>query len=79
MAAPGTCVIVHEKPGNCTSWGHHSTISFYIGPSLYHYICMHCYMPATAIVRITDTLKYIMKVFTFPKTTTEDYLQKEIG
>ena len=36
-------------------------------------------MPATGIVRITDTLQYIPKAFVFPKTTTEDYLQQHIG
>ena len=36
-------------------------------------------MPVTGIVRITDTLQYIAKAFAFPGTTTEDYLQQEIG
>ena len=40
---------------------------------------MQCYIPATGIVRITDTLQYIPKAFVFPKTTTEDYLQQAIG
>ena len=40
---------------------------------------MQCYMLATGIVRITDTLQYILKAFSFPKTNTEDYLQQEIG
>ena len=35
-------------------------------------------MPATDIVRITDTLQYISKSFALPKTTTEDYMQQEI-
>ena len=40
---------------------------------------MQCYIPTTGIVRITDTLKYIPKTFTFSKTTIEDYLQQAIG
>ena len=40
---------------------------------------MQCYMPATGILRIIDTLQYIMKAFHLPKTTTEDYLQQAIG
>ena len=36
-------------------------------------------MPATDIVRITDTLQYTSKAFAFSKKTTEDYLQQEIG
>ena len=73
-APPGTRVIVHDKPGNRTSLGHHGTPGWYIGPSLYPYRCMQFYMPATGIVRITDTLQYIPKGFAFPKTTAEDYL-----
>ena len=36
-------------------------------------------MPATGIVRITDTLQYIPKAFAFPKSTTENYLQQSNG
>ena len=79
MASPGTRVIVHEKPGNYTSWGHYGTPSWYIDTSLYHYRCMQCYMPATGIVRITDTLQYIPKTFALPTTTTEEHLQLAIG
>ena len=79
MAPPETCVILHEKPVNRTSWGHNGTLGWYIGPSIDHYRCMQCYMPATGMVRITDTIQYIPKAFVFPKTTTEDYLQQAIG
>ena len=74
MAPPGTCVVVHEKIVNFTSWGHCDTLVWYIGPSFDHYRCMQCYMPANVIVRITDTLQYIPKSFAFLKTSTEDYL-----
>ena len=76
MAPPGTRVIVHEKRGNRTSWGHHGTLVWYIGPSLDHYRCMQFYMPATSIVRITDTLQYTPKAFASPNT--EDFLQQAI-
>ena len=79
MAPPETCVMVHDKPGNFSSWVYHGTPGWYIGPSIYHYICMQCYMPTTDIVRITDTLQYILKEFALPKTTKEDYLQQAIG
>ena len=79
MAPPGTRVIVYDKPGKRTSWGHNNTPGCYIGPSLDQYRCMQCYMPATEIVRIIDTLQYIPKTFAFPKTATEDYLQQAIG
>ena len=76
MAPPGTRAIVHKKPVTRTSWGHHGTPGYYIGPSLYHYICIQCDMPTTDIVRITDTLQYIPKAFVLPETTTEYYLQQ---
>ena len=79
MEPPGTRVIVHKKPDNRTSWVYHSTPGWYIGLSLDHYICIQCHTPATGIVRITDTLQYTLKAFSSPKTTTEDYLQQEIG
>ena len=62
-----TRVVVHDKPVNRISCGRHVTLGWYIGPCLDHYRCMHCYMPATVILRITDTLRYIPKVFSFPK------------
>ena len=61
MALPGTHVIVHNKPSNCMSWGNHGTPYWYIGPSIDHYIYMQYYMPATYILRITDTPTYIPK------------------
>ena len=54
---PGTRLIVHEKPGKPESWGHHVTPGWYIILSLDHFRCMQCYIPATGIVRITDTLQ----------------------
>ena len=30
MAPPGTCVIIHDKPGNYTSWGHNGTPGWYL-------------------------------------------------
>ena len=78
MAPPVTRLIVHNKPGNRTSWGHHVTLGLYIGPSLYHYRCIQCYMPTTGIVRTTYSLQYILNAFSLPKTTTEDYLQQVI-
>ena len=71
-------MIVHEKTDNRTSWGYHVTLGWYIGPSLENYRCMQCYMPATSIVRITYTLRCILKGISFQKTTTEDYLHKAI-
>ena len=78
MSPLGTCVIVYDNPCNLTSWGHHGTTGWYIVPSLDHYRCMQCYIPATAIVRITDTLQYIPKSLALPKQITGYYLQQAI-
>ena len=40
---------------------------------------MKCYMTATYIVIINDTLQYIPKAFAFPRTSIEDYLKQSIG
>ena len=79
MAPLGTRVIVHEKPENRTSWGHNGTPGWYIHLYLDHYRCMQCYMTATGIVRINDTLQYTPREFSLSKTTTEEYLQQDIG
>ena len=78
MSPTGNCVIVHNKPGRRTSWGNCGTNGWYIGPSLDHYRCIQCYMPATGIVWIIETLQYIPKPFYFLKTTTKYYLQQAI-
>ena len=72
-------MIVHDKPGNRTSWGHYGTPGWYIGPSIHHYKCMKCYTTATGIVIVIDTLQYTPKAFSLPKTTTEAYLHWAIG
>ena len=79
MLPPGTRIIVHNKPVNLKSWCHHVTPGWYIGPALDHYRSMQCYMPATGIVRITDTLQYIPNAFALPKTLIEVNLQQSIG
>ena len=61
MAPPRTCVFIHDKHVNHMSWGNNGTPGWYIGPSLDHQIFINCYMPATDIVSITDTLKYTPK------------------
>ena len=59
MTPPGTRVVVHDKPGQCTPWGHRGTPVWYIGSYLDHYISMKCYMPVTGGIHVTDRLQYI--------------------
>ena len=63
MEPPGTHVVVHVKPGICTSWSHQEIIGWYISPYLDHYRCIQCYMPATSILCINNTLQYTQKHF----------------
>ena len=79
MAPPVTREIVHDKPDNRTLWRHHVTPGWYIILSLDHYRCMQCYIPATDMVRIIDTLQYILKTLAFPKTIIQDYVQQIVG
>ena len=79
MEPPGTIVVVHDKPDQNTTWVHHGTSDWYIGPYFYHYRSMKCYMPATGVICITDTLQYNTKKFPSPTTTTEDYLRQADG
>ena len=79
MVPPGTRVVVHYKPDNLTSWGHHFIPGCYIGPSLDHYRYIQWYIPTTGILHITDTLQYIPKALAFLKRTTKDYLLQAIG
>ena len=60
-------MIVHDKPENRTPWGHHVTPGWCGDSSLYHYIFMQCFMPATWILCIVDTLQYTPKAFAFQK------------
>ena len=78
MTPPGTRVVVHDKPGQCTPWGHRGTPVWYIGSYLDHYISMKCYMPVTGGIHVTDRLQYITNKFPFPKTTTEDDLRQAV-
>ena len=75
LAPPGTRVLVHLKPDQRASWAYHGEDGWYVGPSLEHYRCVKCYMPATARVRDVDTLQFFPNKVPIPSTSTEDYLK----
>ena len=51
LAPPGTKVLVHEAASNRPSFSTNAVNGYYIGPSLNHYCCYHCYIPNTASTR----------------------------
>ena len=44
LAPPGIHVIVHEKPGNRTSWSPHGLDGWYTGPAIESYHCYTCWI-----------------------------------
>ena len=79
MAPPGTKVIIHEKSNNRKSWAGHGTEAWYIGPSLEHYRCFKCYVPATFSERNADTVQFPLQKLPFLKfqlTTISDKQQR---
>jgi hypothetical protein len=76
LAPPGTKTVVHLKPDQRASWAYHGEEGWYVGPSMEHYRCFKCYLPATARVRDVDTLQFFPKKIPFPNIFTEDYLKQ---
>ena len=79
LAPPGTKVIIHEKADKPASWGLHGRDGFYIGPSMEHYRCVKCFIPATNKKVDTDTVEFIPYLTPIPKTSTEDHLNQAVS
>jgi hypothetical protein len=47
MAPLGTKVLAHCKPNQCSSWGFHALVAWYISPSLQRYWCIKIIMRNT--------------------------------
>ena len=74
LAPPGTKVVVHLKPDQRASWAYHGEEGWYVGPSMEHYRCVKCYIPASGRVRDVDTLQFFPTTIPFPKIDPIDYL-----
>ena len=74
MVPPVIIVVVHYNLTQLTSWVHHGTPGWYVGPSLDRYSCMKYYIPVTGVICVNGIIQYITKIFLPPTTTTEDYL-----
>ena len=76
LAPPGTRILLHLKPDKRPSWGFHGEDGWYIGPSLEHYRCVKCFMPATAREKDADTVEFFPHKISFPVETTDSCLRQ---
>ena len=76
LAPPGTRILLHLKPDKRPSWGFHGEDGWYIGPSLEHYRCVKCFMPATGREKDADTVEFFPHKIAFPVETTDSCLRQ---
>jgi hypothetical protein len=55
LAPLGTKAPVYNDPATCMSWAPHATDSFYMGPAINYYQCLHFYIPPTCCFHFSDT------------------------
>ena len=79
IAPAGTRIVIHEKSNKRATWSPHSTDAWYIGPSLHHYRCVDCYLPATHSTRVADTVEFFSDTIPFPSTSMEDHLRNSVS
>ena len=75
LTPPGTKIEVHTKPNKRASWAYHSTSGWYVGPALAHYRCLKCYIPATRVEIISDTIIFIPNLIPIPEKSLQDDLK----
>ena len=76
LAHLGTKVLVHKLSSTRSSFSTHAVYGWYIGPSLHHSRCYHCYIPSIESTRLMDTVKFFLKHFDFPRITNSAYLRQ---
>ena len=76
LAPPGTKVMVHLKPNVRSTWDSRAKDGWYIGPSMHHYRCVRCYLPATRREVDTDTVTFLPKHIKFPEVHLHDFLHQ---
>ena len=79
LAPPGTRVVAHNKPAVRGTWAPNGEDAWYIGPSLEHYRCVHCYFPSTRATRHSDTVEFFPSTLPFPKVSLTDFLRQAAG
>ena len=76
LAPPGTKVVIHSKPEKRASWDPNGRDGWYIGPSMFHYRCMKCFIPKSRAEINADTLIFFPHQIPFPEVTTDEYLKQ---
>ena len=76
LAPPGTKVIIFETPEQRRTYAPHGIDGWYVGPSLEHYRCYKCFVPATQATRDTETVDWFPHAIKFPKVSNDDYLKQ---
>ena len=76
LAPPGTKVVAHISPTKRGSWELNGESGWYVGPSMHHYRCVHCYFPRTQATRDCDTVEFFPHDIAFPQIKLTDYLQQ---
>ena len=77
LAPTGTKILVHESSSTRPSFSTHSVYGWYIGLSLHHYRCYHCYIPSTESTRNAEMVEFFPKHFDSPRITNSAYLLEE--
>jgi hypothetical protein len=72
LMPPGTKVVIHEKPNQCSSWDPHGKLGWYLGPALEHYQCHQCHVSATNSERISDTVEFFPHTKAVEALTSQD-------
>jgi hypothetical protein len=69
LAPPGIKVLLYLKSDKRASWAYHGEEGWYVSPSMEHYRCFKCFLPATNCTRDADTVTFFPKQFPFPRST----------
>jgi hypothetical protein len=72
MDLPGTHIIAHEKPKQCSSWDPCGVDGWYLDPTTDHYRCYRFHINKTKADNILDTLEFFPAKVAIPRTTSKD-------
>jgi hypothetical protein len=68
LAPPGTRVVAHITPNQCTNMSPHGVDGWHVGPSEEHHRCHKCCTPSTCGVRDALTVDWFPHKAPFPKS-----------
>ena len=74
MAPAGCKMVIHDRPGQRSTWANHASRGFYIGPALHHYRNYRCFMVETKSERTSNTIDFFPVCCENPTISAEDTL-----